>query len=286
MLLKLLGACCLTFKMVLCKDHDGVSTSYFNRNQSTRLTADTTNIQRCKEKIVEASSKHDFMFSQAAYLEFINLQSEGAISSSSFDSLAIGLTFEFWTLTCAVKKGNCTQNEPVTVYDLLNYQNQDGASSNTLLSEFCARVDEKLIQLISFAPSKEPSERPTHLPSTLPSNLPTKRPTQHPSELPTRYPTQHPTKYPTKLPSDEPTTYPTNHPSTLPTSYPSKSPVISPSLRPSMMPSPAPTVSKTPTFRPSASPTISLRPTDRPTSKEPSNHPSMHPTSTPSGKLV
>jgi hypothetical protein len=246
-----------------------------NHNHSRNL-AQSSSLKQCKENMVEAASQYDFMFSKEAFLDFISLQSNGAMANAAFDSLAVGLVFDFSILTCTVKQGGCTNDEPAAVFDILNYQgpnndnDQEGSTSNDLVANFCSRINDKLSELITPGP--------TQIPSTMPSLLPSSSPTINP------------TSRPTSSPSAGPSAHPSWHPSSRPTSSPSAAPVSSPSSRPSTYPSLIPTLSRGPTFHPSTSPTLSSRPTARPTASptrlhEPSDSPTMHPTPSPTSKL-
>lgn len=255
-------AACLSFAVVFSMEETGNfdSLDSGNRQQKKKMIRRQrllvqSSVEQCKDNIVQASSKYGFLFSKEAFLDFINLQSGGSIVTNAFDTSAIGLVHEFWIVTCTVKQGDCTNDEPVTVYDLLNYQGQEGQS---LIADFCSRVDDKLTELITPVPTQNPSNAPSKLPTALPTASPSVGPTMQPSW----------------------------HPSSRPTRNPSASPASSPSSIPSTRPSPTPTLSKGPTFHPTTSPTLSSRPTARPTASptrlhKPSDYPSMHPTASP-----
>mmetsp|Transcript_1714 Transcript_1714/g.3128 ORF Transcript_1714/g.3128 Transcript_1714/m.3128 type:complete len:406 (+) Transcript_1714:145-1362(+) len=262
---------CLSFDAVVSKETISATTLLSRQHQQRqqhyqeyqRLLVESS-LEKCTENLVEAASNYEFLFSQEAFLEFLQLQSGGSFVQSAFDTAALGLVHEYWIVTCTVKQGDCTNGEPMTIYDFLNYQ--DASGNNNLVEDFCARINDKLAELITPAP--------TMISSTMPSLGPTVLPTVHPSSKPTVHP------------SAGPSARPSSHPSLGPTTFPSAAPVSTPSSRPSTRPSLTPTLSKAPTLHPSPSPTLSSRPTDIPTASpsrlyEPSDYPSMHPTATP-----
>ena len=223
---------------------------------ASRRTA--SNTEECKENLLAASSKHGFMFTKDAYLEFIGTQSNGSIDKKTFDSSVIGLAHEYWNVVCKVNPGGCTSDIETPVYDVINYSD----SGSDLMSEFCARVDGVLQDLgVSPVPTKSPTNLPTAIDvPTLSPVVPV--PSPRPSLSPTKTPTLSPMKAPTRSPTNEPSLAPTRSPTKGPTMVPTKAPSGSPSLPPVPLASeppslaPVPLASEPPTSNPSPSPTV------------------------------
>jgi len=216
---------------------------------SRRTDSDT---EECKENLLEASRSHEFMFTKDAYLEFIEKQSNGSIDKSTFDSSVLGLAHEYWIVTCKVNPGGCTSDTDVSVYDVMNYSD----NGSDLITEFCARVNGVLKDLVPPVPTKHPSKAPANMPTEMDVPVPTRSPS------PTKTPTLSPTKAPTKSPTKGPTLAPTMSPMKGPTTVPTKGPTGPPSLPPIPLaseppsPAPVPLASEPPTSNPSPNPSV------------------------------
>ena len=191
------------------------------RSSKTTSRRVDTDVAACEQNLLEATSMHGFMFTQDAYLDFIQKQSNGAIVKKSFDSSILDLAHEYWVVSCTVSNGDCTGGKTVTAQEIIDFKEQDGSD---LLSDFCARIDGILDEKVTPVPTARPTKSPTPV---LADPTPTKSPTKGPSPIPsTKSPTKDPSPAPTKSPTKGPTLAPAPLSSEPPTSIPSPSPTL------------------------------------------------------------
>lgn len=191
--------------------------------QTNRLLQETTD---CIADLKESTGKYGNLFSQDAYLDFLNLRSKGFVNEKQFDPSIIQFVHEYWSLTCRVNP-KCTTSSPVSIDDILDFSNENEEMS--LVESFCSRVDKALKDI---NPGIGPTVSPT---KASPSMSPTKTKNRPPSKSPTLSPSLSimPTSSnPTKSPTLSPVKSPSRFPSLAPT-YSSSSPSSSPTFRPS-----------------------------------------------------
>lgn len=147
---------------------------------TNRLLQETTD---CIADMKDSTGRYGDLFSQDAYLDFLNLRSKGFVNKKQFDPSIIQFVHEYWSLTCRVNI-KCTTSSPVSIDDILDFNNNNEEMS--LVESFCSRVDEALKDIItkaspSISPTKSQNQPPSKSPTLSPSLSPSSRPTFRPS---------------------------------------------------------------------------------------------------------
>lgn len=138
---------------------------------------------QCLDNLSKATKKSKGDFTRKAFLKFLDLQSDGRIKEKNFNPSIIRFVHVYSIVTCTVNPTGCTNdNDPVTLSDILNFNDDSG---DNLGFELCERVDIILNQMFTQAPTQR----------TPSMNVPTKSPSRKPSPSPTvsSAPTQAPT---------------------------------------------------------------------------------------------
>lgn len=138
---------------------------------------------QCLANLSQATKKSKGDFTRKAFLKFLELQSDGRIKETNFNSSIIRFVHVYSVVTCTVNPTGCTSNkDPVSLNDILNYNDPSG---DNLGFELCERVDIILNDMFTQAPTQR----------TPSMNAPTKSPSRRPSPSPTvsNAPSQAPT---------------------------------------------------------------------------------------------
>jgi len=92
------------------------------RSSKTTSRRTDASVDLCKENLLEATREHGFKFTQDAYLDFIEKQSNGAIAMKTFDASILNLAHEYWAFSCTVGNGQCTGELVVSTQEILDFK--------------------------------------------------------------------------------------------------------------------------------------------------------------------